>query len=228
MKAAIYTRVSTSDQTTDNQLLELRSAAERHGWTVEAEYSDIISGAKSKRPGLDALKASVGRKEVDMVMAWDVSRLGRSLQHLVNLLSEIHAKNVDLYLHQQGIDTTTPAGKAMFGMMGVFAEFEHKMIQERVRAGLARAKEKGTRSGKPIGRPPVRPIKIAKIRELRKQGLSIRGIAKKTGISRTAVNTHLLDEMKHQIDAQFGADSYTKKSTTDYKPGNPFRILRER
>jgi len=191
MKAAIYTRVSTTDQTTDNQLLELRSAAERQGWTVEAVYSDIISGAKSKRPGLDALMASVMRKEVDVVMAWDVSRLGRSLQHLVTLLSDIHAKNVDLYLHQQGIDTTTPSGKAMFGMMGVFAEFERAMIQERVRAGLARARQHGTQSGKPIGRPPVPPYQVSKIRELREQGLSIRKIAKKTGISRTAVSTHM-------------------------------------
>jgi DNA invertase Pin-like site-specific DNA recombinase len=98
-------------------------------------------------------------------MAWSVDRLGRSLQDLVGFLSEIHALKVDLYLHQQGLDTTTPAGKAMFQMMGVFAEFERAMIQERVRAGLRRAKETGTKSGKPIGRPTIDAALEASIRD---------------------------------------------------------------
>ena len=178
-KAAIYCRVSTSDQTTDNQLLELEKAAERQGWTVEAVYTETMSGATTKRPQLDALMGSVMRKEIDVVMAWDVSRLGRSLQHLITLLSDIHSKNVGLYLHQQGVDTTTPSGKAMFSMMGVFAEFERAMVQERVKAGLERAKAQGKR----LGRPPVPPIKIAKIKELRQQGLSMPKIAKRMGVS---------------------------------------------
>jgi DNA invertase Pin-like site-specific DNA recombinase len=178
-KAAIYCRVSTSDQTTDNQLLELEKAAERQGWTVEAVYTETISGAATKRPQLDALMGSVMRKEIDVVMAWDVSRLGRSLQHLITLLSDIHSKDVGLYLHQQGVDTTTPSGKAMFSMMGVFAEFERAMVQERVKAGLERAKAQGKR----LGRPPIPPIKIAKIKELRQQGLSMPKIAKRMGVS---------------------------------------------
>jgi len=179
MKTAIYARVSTDGQTTDNQVLELRKASERMGWTVEAVFTDTISGAKSKRPQLDLLMQSVIRKEFDVVMIWDVSRLGRSLQHLVTLLSEFHSKDVDLYIHQQGIDTTTPGGKAMFQMCGVFAEFERGMIQERVKAGLQRAKDQGKR----LGRPPVPPIQLQKIVSLREQGLSYRKIANRVGLS---------------------------------------------
>ena len=179
MKTAIYARVSTDGQTTDNQVLELRKASERMGWTVEAVFTDTISGAKSKRPQLDLLMQSVIRKEFDVVMIWDVSRLGRSLQHLVTLLSEFHSKGVDLYIHQQGIDTTTPGGKAMFQMCGVFAEFERGMIQERVKAGLQRAKDQGKR----LGRPPVPPIQLQKIVSLREQGLPYRKIANRVGLS---------------------------------------------
>ena len=179
MKAVIYARVSTTEQTTDNQTLELRKIAERNGWTVEAVYEDTISGAKSKRPELDKLLKGVIRKEFDVVMVWDVSRLGRSLQHLVALLSEFHAKDVNLYIHQQGLDTTTPSGKAMFQMMGVFSELERSLIQERVKAGLARARSQG----KVLGRPAVPPIKLRKIKALRQQGLSYRAIAKRTGVS---------------------------------------------
>ena len=185
MKAAIYARVSTSNQTTDNQILELQKAAERQGWAVDRVYTDTISGAATKRPELDALMTAVMRKEIDVVMVWDVSRLGRSLQHLITLLSDFHSKDVGLYLHQQGVDTTTPSGKAMFSMMGVFAEFERSMIQERVKAGLARARAQGKR----LGRPPVPPITIAKVKALREQGLSIRKIAKRVGISHGKVQS---------------------------------------
>ena len=179
MKTAIYARVSTDGQTTENQVLELRKASERMGWTVEEVFTDTISGAKSKRPQLDLLMQSVIRKEFDVVMIWDVSRLGRSLQHLVTLLSEFHAKGIDLYIHQQGIDTTTPGGKAMFQMCGVFAEYERSMIQERVKAGLQRARDQGKR----LGRPPVPPIKQNRMVELRGKGLSYRRIAKKMDLS---------------------------------------------
>src|SRR5829696_5525081 len=153
-RVAIYLRVSTSGQTVENQRRELEAVVGRHGWTVAATFEDAgISGAKGrdKRPGLDALMKAVARREVDIVAAWSVDRLGRSLQDLVTLLGEIHAKHVDLYLHQQGIDTTTPAGKALFQMMGVFAEFERAIIQERVKAGLARVRAEG----KTLGRPTV-------------------------------------------------------------------------
>jgi DNA invertase Pin-like site-specific DNA recombinase len=129
----------TTDKTTDNQVLKLKQVAKRNGWDVEAVYADTISGAKSKRPELEKLMQSVMRKEVDIVMVWSVDRLGRSLQHLITLLSDIHSKDVDLYLHNQGIDTNTPSGKMLFQLLGVFAEFERGMIQDRVRAGLERA-----------------------------------------------------------------------------------------
>jgi len=179
MKTVIYARVSTDEQTTDNQVLKLKQVAERNGWDLEAVYSDTISGAKSKRPELEKLMQSVMRKEVDIVMVWSVDRLGRSLQHLITLLSDIHSKDVDLYLHQQGIDTTTPSGKMMFQMLGVFSEFERGMIQERVKAGLERARSQGKR----LGRPPVPPITVDKIKVLRRKGMSLRQIAKRVDLS---------------------------------------------
>ena len=157
-RAALYLRVSTVDQTTANQERELREVAERKGYEIVKVYKDHgISGAKGrdKRPQFDALCKDATKRNFDLIMAWSVDRLGRSLQDLVVFLGEIHALKIDLYLHQQGIDTTTPAGKAMFQMMGVFAEFERAMIKERVIAGLARARATGTKSGRPFGRPRI-------------------------------------------------------------------------
>ena len=179
MKAVIYARVSTTDQTTANQTLELEKVAKRNDWTVEAVFEDTISGAKTDRPALQRLLQGVIRKEFDVVMVWDVSRLGRSLKHLVTLLEDFHAKGVNLYFHQQGIDTTTPSGKMMYQMCGVFAEFERSMIQERVKAGLARAKAQGKR----LGRVPIPPITIRRIKELRASGLPLTAIGKKVGVS---------------------------------------------
>ena len=178
MKTAIYARVSTDEQTTDNQVIELKKVAERNGWEIETIYADTISGAKSKRPQLDKLMKAIMRKEIDMVMVWSVDRLGRSLQHLTTLLSDIHSKGVDLYLHQQGIDTTTPSGKMMFQMCGVFAEFERSLIRERVMAGLERARSQGKRLGR-----PVPPILIEKMKCMRQEGMTLTAIAKKVGVS---------------------------------------------
>lgn len=181
LRAALYARVSTDKQSTENQLRELREAAGRLGWEVAGEFVDHgISGAKGRkdRPKLDALLKGVARKEFDIVAAWSVDRLGRSLIDLVGFLQELHSTGVDLYLHQQGINTLTPAGKALFGMMGVFAEFERGMIKERVRSGMARAKKNGTKSGNPIGRPAVSDDVEARIRELRSEGLGMLKIAK--------------------------------------------------
>jgi DNA invertase Pin-like site-specific DNA recombinase len=153
-RAGLYLRVSTVDQTTANQERELRQAAERAGWQVIKVYRDHgISGAKGrdKRPAFDALHRAAARREFDIVMAWSVDRLGRSLKDLVNFLDDLRALNVDLFLKTQGIDTTSPSGKAMFGMLSVFADFERSIIQERVRAGLARAKGEG----KTLGRPKI-------------------------------------------------------------------------
>lgn len=151
-RVAFYTRVSTDQQTTSNQERELHAIATRAGWEIAEIYCDQgISGAKGRneRPAFDRLCKAATRREFDIVAAWSVDRLGRSLRDLVDFLGELHAKGIDLYLHQQGIDTTTPAGKAMFQMMGVFAEFERAMIRDRVNAGLARARAQGTQLGRP-------------------------------------------------------------------------------
>ncbi len=186
-RVALYARVSTNGQTVENQLRELQAVAKRHGWKVVATYTDnAVSGSKGRneRPGFADLHKAVAQRQVDLVAAWSVDRLGRSLQHLVAFLGELHAKGVDLYLHQQGIDTSTPAGKAMFQMMGVFAEFERAMIQERVKAGLARARSNGTR----LGRPPLSQKQRAEVLDLRSKGRTIRQIAAETGVSRGSVH----------------------------------------
>jgi DNA invertase Pin-like site-specific DNA recombinase len=138
-----------------------------------------ISGAKGrdKRPAFDRMCKDATRRKIDLIMAWSVDRLGRSLQDLVAFLGEIHAAGVDLYLHQQGIDTRTPAGKAMFGVMGVFAEFEREMIRARVCAGLARARAKGTKSERPMGRPKVAAATEAAVRDSLAAGTGIRKVA---------------------------------------------------
>ncbi len=190
-RVALYARVSTDGQTTENQLRELRETAKRHGWEIVREFVDHgISGAKGKeaRPQFNALHTAIARKECDLVAAWSVDRLGRSLKDLVDFLGQVHAKSIGLYLHQQGLDTTTPAGKALFGMMGVFAEFERSMIQERVKAGLARAKAKGVRLGRPPLTETANGLKAQrKVLGLRKKGLGMCAIAEKVGISSRTV-----------------------------------------
>lgn len=183
-RVAIYVRVSTTGQSVAAQVRELEAAAQRHRWAVVQVFSDSgVSGAKGrdKRPQFDKLLKGVARREFDMVAAWSVDRLSRSLSDLVNVLSELHAKGVDLYLHTQGLDTSTPAGRAMFGMLGVFAEFERAIIQERVRSGLARAKAHGTRSGNAIGRPRVPGNTEERIRGLAATGVGKLKIARQMG-----------------------------------------------
>lgn len=180
-RVALYLRVSTAEQTVENQERELRAVAERAGWQITAVFTDAgISGAKGrdKRPGFDQLLRGATRREFDMVAAWSVDRLGRSLQDLVGFLSEIHGAGVDLYLHQQAIDTSTAAGKAMFQMMGVFAEFERSMIRERVNSGIARAKAKGQR----FGRPKVEAEIEEEVRDLLRSGVGILKAAKLAGV----------------------------------------------
>ncbi|MHC4093848.1 MAG: recombinase family protein [Planctomycetota bacterium] len=191
-RAAIYARVSTDGQSVENQLAELQRVVSRHGWEVAGVYTDEgISGAKGRdrRPGFDALCNAVSRREVDVVAAWSVDRLGRSLQDLVAFLGELRAKGLDLYLHVQGLDTATPAGRAMFGMLGVFAEFERGMIQERVRAGLARARARGKRLGRP---PSLTQAQVRDIARDREAGLSLRRLATKYGTTPPTVRRVLM------------------------------------
>lgn len=195
MKVAIYTRVSTDGQSVNAQLADLREVAERRGWEISQEFTDKgISGAKGRdrRPGLDAMLKAATRREFDIVVAWSVDRLGRSLQHLVAGLGDLHAARVGLYLHKQGLDTSTPSGRAMFGMLSVFAEFERDMIAERVRAGLkvamaeqASGKERLHKNGrvkKRIGRPRVGTDIERRVRELREQDWGVNRIAREIGI----------------------------------------------
>lgn len=152
IRAAIYARVSTSSQTTENQLHDLATVATLRGWiVVEVFKDDGFSGSKGRadRPALDALLRSATRREFDLIAVWSIDRLGRSLQHLVETVNDLQAVGVDLYMHQQAIDTSTPSGKLAFSIFGAFAEFERSLIRERVRAGLDRAKRNGIRLGRP-------------------------------------------------------------------------------
>jgi DNA invertase Pin-like site-specific DNA recombinase len=190
MKAVLYLRVSTKDQNTGNQERELRAAAARMGHEVIDVYEDFgISGAKSrdKRPAFDRLHKDIARRKFDLVMAWSVDRLGRSLQDLVGFLEDLRGTGVELFLHQQGLDTTTPSGRALFGMLSVFAEFERAIIGERIAVGMARAKAQGTRSGKAIGRPPVPPHKRAAIRAAYARTPSLRKVAKRFDVGAETV-----------------------------------------
>jgi DNA invertase Pin-like site-specific DNA recombinase len=185
-RVAIYLRVSTSKQETSNQRRELEAVARRSGWQVVKVYEDAgISGAKGRdqRPGLDALLKAVNTREFDMVATWSVDRLGRSLTDLLSILQCLRDKDVDLFLHQQGLDTSTSAGRAMFQMLGVFAEFERGIIRERINAGLARAREKGV----VLGRRPTAPAVEKRIRLLRAKGTGILKIGRTLGIGTSVV-----------------------------------------
>ena len=180
-RAVLYLRVSKNEQTIENQRLELERVATVKGWKVIATFKDEgISGAfgREVRAQYDTMLKQGVQAKFDVVLAWDVSRLSRSLVDLVTTLDELHACGIDLYLHQQAIDTTTPAGKAMFQMCGVFAEFERGILSERVKAGLNRAKEEG----KTLGRP-MKFANIKKIVEDRGRGKTIRQIANEQRLS---------------------------------------------
>jgi DNA invertase Pin-like site-specific DNA recombinase len=181
IRVAFYVRVSTGEQTVENQLRELEEVAAHRGWQIAATFEDAgISGAKGrdKRPGLDKLLKAVTRGQFDLVAAWSVDRLGRSLPDLLAVLGEIRAAGADLYLHKQAIDTSTPAGKAMFQMMGVFAEFERAIIVERVNAGLARARAQGKTLGRKRNDDKRR---VDQVKRLRSEGMGILRIAKTIG-----------------------------------------------
>jgi DNA invertase Pin-like site-specific DNA recombinase len=190
LRAAVYLRVSTGEQTVENQRRDLEAAAAQRGWVITATYADEgISGAKGrdKRPGLDAMLKDATRGKFDVVMSWAVDRMGRSLPDLVGTLQELHSAKVDLFLHQQAIDTTAPAGRAMFGMMGVFAEFERSMIQARIKAGLERAKASPRKGAKAIGRPKVSGATEAAIRAHLAAGAGILKVAKELGVGTSTV-----------------------------------------
>src|ERR1700687_2620940 len=180
-QAALYVRVSTDGQTVENQTRELRQIAERRGWKVAETYSDAgISGSKGRdeRPGLDQMLNDASRRKFDVVMAWTIDRLGRSLIDLLATVQNLEACGVDLYLDQQNIDTTTPAGRLMFQITGAFAEFERSMIRQRVHAGLKRAVEQG----KQLGRPKIAPAIEKRILTQLRAGKGILKVAAECGV----------------------------------------------
>jgi DNA invertase Pin-like site-specific DNA recombinase len=176
MRAALYARDSTTDQTCENQLIELRRYVQARGWTAAAEYIDHgISGSKDRRPALDRLMADAKRRKVDVVVCWKLDRFGRSLAHLVNAIQTLTDVGVGFTSIGEGIDTHSATGRLMLGILASFAEFERARIQERVRAGLARARAQGKR----LGRPRTRPAKIDI------PGGTVRAAAALWGVSKT-------------------------------------------
>jgi len=177
-RVALYIRVSTSQQTTENQRIELERVAQSRGWQVIQVYSDEgISGSKgrSERPALNALLKDAVRGKFDLLAVWSIDRLGRSLQHLVSTINELNAVGVDLYVHQQALDTSTPSGKLAFSIFGALSEYERELIRERTRAGLERARRNGVKLGRPTN---LNDSVKAAILALRSQNHSIRTIAK--------------------------------------------------
>ena len=190
-RVAVYARVSTLDQTVDNQLLELRDHCSKMGWEVVKEYADEgLSGtlSREKRPALNALIKDAYRKRFDSVVCWDISRIGRSMKELVLFLSDMKDRDIGICSVRQGFDTSTSMGEILFQFVGILSFWEREMIRERTLAGLERAKSEG----KTLGRKKVTDKVItAKIIELRNDKKSIREIASNVGVSRGTVSNVL-------------------------------------
>ena len=178
MKAAIYARVSTADQHNEIQVRELTEYVQRRGWELAGVYQDQISGAKASRPGLDKLMADARQRRFDVVLVWKLDRFGRSLVHCVSGIQELASLGVRFIATSQGLDTdeSNPASKLLLHILAAVAQFERELIRERVSAGMRNAKAKGTRSGKPIGRPR-RVFDRAEVLRLRQDGLAVAKIA---------------------------------------------------
>jgi DNA invertase Pin-like site-specific DNA recombinase len=189
MKAGIYTRVSTENQSVDMQLSDLRSFAKQKGCNVYKEYCDIgISGSQDSRPQLDKLMDDARKKKIDIVLVWKFDRFARSTRHLINALHEFNHLGIHFISFTENIDTSSPMGKVLFAIISAMAEFERDLIRERVKAGLNRAKQKGIR----LGRPSLLTEELQEmICSLREGGKSIRTIAKQVKISPSLVHKTL-------------------------------------
>ena len=183
-RAALYARVSTTEQTTENQLTALRNFAEARGWRPSDFADHGVSGLKESRPGLDALLAAARSRKIDVVACTKLDRLARSVHHLVALGKEFEALGVDLVALDQAIDTTTPSGRLLFHVLAAIAEFERDLIRDRVIAGIRRARAQGRR----LGRPRQHHVDAAEARRLRGEGLSLRAVARALGVHPTAVS----------------------------------------
>ena len=178
-RIAIYARVSTQSQSTEQQLFTLREVANRTNSNIVSEYTDTISGATDSRPGLDALLLAARQRKFDTLYCYSIDRLGRSTKNLIAVVDELQALKIDLYFYREGIDTTTPTGKCVFTILGSVAELERNLIRERVCAGLQKAKRNGVKLGRPSRMNDG--LKSA-IRLLRDKGLGIKQIAKQVGV----------------------------------------------
>jgi DNA invertase Pin-like site-specific DNA recombinase len=184
-RVVIYARVSTDSQTVENQLRELQAVGVRLGWAIVGVFTDEgVSGGKGReqRPGFDALLKGVARKEFDLIACWSVCRLGRSLKDLVGFLGDIQSRGIGLYLHVQGLDTSTPSGALLFSLLSVFADYERSMIRSRVMAGLDRVRGK-----KRLGRPPMPTARIESIQAMLRDGKGVRETARATGAGTATV-----------------------------------------
>ena len=191
-RAAIYARVSTREQNPDMQIRELRQYAKARDFTVAHEFIDRESGTKESRPELDKLWQMVRARDVDVVLVWRFDRFSRSTKQLINALSEFEAIGVDFISKTDQIDTTSPAGRALFTMISAFAQFERDIISERVKSGIDRARSQGKR----LGRPPRPDTEKQEVQKLRRQGLSYSRIANQTHIPRSTVSVILGKKVK--------------------------------
>lgn len=190
MRVGLYARISTHDQQTlPLQLEAMRSYIKDRGWTLSKQVEDIGSGAK-ERPQRETLMRAARRREIDAVVVWRLDRWGRSLADLVVTLQELSALGVGFVSLTEALDLTTPSGRAMAGLLGVFAEFEREILRERVKAGIAQARKEG----KPHGRPRTVALQAQRVRQLRAQQLSKSEIARRLGIGRTSVRRILADQ----------------------------------
>jgi DNA invertase Pin-like site-specific DNA recombinase len=181
-RAAIYTRISTGEQNADLQTRELPEFCERRGWHLAETYSDVMTGAKDRRPALDRLMADARRGKFDVVAVWRFDRFARSTSHLLRALEEFAALGIDFVSLSEAIDTSTPAGRMVFTVLGAVAELERSIIRERVIAGQRAAKSRGVKFGR-----PVVAVDTAQVRRLRLDGLSWRAIAAQTGMTKDTV-----------------------------------------
>jgi len=192
IRAAIYARVSTLDQSTENQLIELRAYTDRRGWAATEFVDHGVSGAKEKRPALDELLLGARRRRFDVVVCWRLDRLGRNLRHLITLLEELQSLNVDFVSLGEGIDATTASGRLQMHILGAMAEFERARIGERVKLGLHRAKASGQRLGRPAVEIPARRLEAC-------GGLTANDAAALLGISRATLYRRRRDLSKRVL-----------------------------
>jgi DNA invertase Pin-like site-specific DNA recombinase len=197
MRVAIYARVSTNGngQSPEMQTRELREYAERRGWTMAGEYVDIgISGTKEKRPELDRLMTDAHRRRFDCVVVWKFDRFARSVSHLLRALETFKAQGIEFVSFSEQMDTSTPAGKMVFTVLGAVAELERSLIVERVRAGLRNARAKGKRLGRPRA-----VVDTGRIAALHSHGRSVREIASELGHSRSLVHKTLANRESFRV-----------------------------